>query len=84
MQPKRDNMEVIAINILIGIGLIVLVSIGFITGYFVGISSVLDVLDSDHVLENANDTLYCFECEIEMPVKVKKGRMYCTNCGLPH
>lgn len=28
--------------------------------------------------------LYCFECEIEMPVKEKDGRLYCTNCKLIH
>lgn len=28
--------------------------------------------------------LYCYECEIEMPVKEKKGRLYCTNCKLIH
>lgn len=35
-------------------------------------------------LESNTERLYCFDCEIEMPVKVKKGRMYCSNCGLPH
>ena len=28
--------------------------------------------------------LHCFECEIEMPVKVKNGQLYCSNCGLKH
>lgn len=28
--------------------------------------------------------LYCFECEIEMPVKEKNGRFFCSNCGLIH
>jgi hypothetical protein len=89
-------MEVMAINILIGIGLVILASIGFLTGLFVGIASALDVMDKDHQLENEIDNdrycaeyrdsekLYCFDCEIEMPVKVKNGRMYCSNCGLPH
>lgn len=27
---------------------------------------------------------YCFECEIEMPVKEKKGKLFCSNCGLIH
>jgi hypothetical protein len=27
---------------------------------------------------------HCFECEIEMPVKEKKGRLYCSQCGLRH
>ena len=28
--------------------------------------------------------IYCLECEIEMPVKEKNGRLYCTNCKLIH
>lgn len=29
--------------------------------------------------------LYCFECEIEMPVKEdKKGNLHCSNCRLRH
>lgn len=85
MQPKRNNMEVITINIFIGIGLVLLASIGFLTGFFVGISSVLNILDNDHELENiAHDKRHCFECEMETPVKLKNGGMYCSNCGLHH
>ena len=28
--------------------------------------------------------LYCFQCEIEMPVKEKNGVLSCSNCGLIH
>jgi len=28
--------------------------------------------------------LYCFKCEIDMPVHEKKGDYYCSNCGLYH
>lgn len=35
-------------------------------------------------LEQNTERLHCFDCEIEMPVKVKNGRAFCTNCGLPH
>lgn len=28
--------------------------------------------------------LHCFQCEIEMPVKEKNGKLYCKNCGLLH
>jgi len=28
--------------------------------------------------------LYCFECEIDMPVTEKDGYMSCSNCGLIH
>lgn len=27
---------------------------------------------------------YCFECEIEMPVKENKDGLHCSNCGLYH
>ena len=30
------------------------------------------------------DGLYCFECQIEMPVKEHNGYTVCTNCGLIH
>lgn len=38
-------------------------------------------------LEDENEwllKLHCFECEFEMPVKEKNGRLYCSNCGLYH
>jgi len=28
--------------------------------------------------------LFCFECEIETPIKDIKGDKYCANCGLKH
>jgi hypothetical protein len=28
--------------------------------------------------------LYCFLCEMEMPVKEKDKKLYCKNCGLKH
>ena len=28
--------------------------------------------------------IHCFNCEIEMPVKEYKGKMYCANCKLIH
>ncbi len=30
--------------------------------------------------------IYCFECEIEMPVKenIETGELHCANCGLIH
>jgi hypothetical protein len=37
-----------------------------------------------HFVKSDAERLHCFDCEIEMPVKVKNGRMYCSNCGLPH
>lgn len=34
------------------------------------------------VLKNLK--LYCFNCEIKMPVKEEKGCLRCSNCGLYH
>lgn len=28
--------------------------------------------------------LHCFQCEIEMPVRIKNNNAYCSNCGLHH
>jgi hypothetical protein len=33
---------------------------------------------------NINDKLHCFQCEIEMPVRIKNNKAYCSNCGLYH
>ncbi|MFV8351587.1 hypothetical protein [Flavobacterium sp. XS2P14] len=57
---------------------------GFLIGYGLGgikkekkeKNSNIDKLDAKR--------LHCFDCEIEMPVKVKNGRAFCSNCGLPH
>ena len=29
-------------------------------------------------------SLHCFQCEIDMPVVEKNGKLYCKNCGLIH
>lgn len=31
-----------------------------------------------------SEMLHCFNCEYEMPVKIKKGIKFCSNCGLRH
>lgn len=33
---------------------------------------------------NYNLHMYCFQCEINMPVVKKKYKLYCKNCGLIH
>ena len=65
-------------NIVIVFGVLMLIIVAFFVGVWTGISSALDMS------ENESEDLYCFDCEIEMPVKVKNGRMYCSNCGLLH
>lgn len=57
--------------------------IGFIVfgvGYVVGYAKACK--DESNV-SNIPDA-YCFQCEIEMPVKEKKGWLSCSNCGLRH
>lgn len=54
-----------------------------IIGTLIGIKITFDCLyDSKKKKPPLN--IHCFDCEIEMPVKEKNGRFYCSNCGLPH
>lgn len=56
--------------------------IALIAGFFIGLYLVC-IIESDDDQE-CEEYLHCFECEIEMPVKEKNGRRYCSNCGLYH
>lgn len=61
--------------------LIIVLVVGFLTVlYLVFKTEDEEKEEKDQWLSEA----YCFECEIEMPVKEKKGRLYCSNCGLRH
>ena len=81
MLPKRNNMEVI-IYLTIGIAVIILFSVlAFFWGMWIGVKYALK---DDDVSVTSKESLYCFECEIEMPVKEKDGSLYCSNCGLHH
>lgn len=62
------------------VGVTIIVIGVFYFGYKVGwhLANFTDHKNSTH------KDLHCFECEIEMPVKEKKGRLYCANCGLSH
>lgn len=66
--------------LLITILVILFAVVCFVTGLACGISLAVESIEN----ENANDNTYCFDCEIETPVKVKNGGMYCSNCGLHH
>ena len=69
-------------NVILVIGALMLLSASFLIGFFVGLSNALDMVEFE---ENEDDRrLYCFQCEIEMPVKEKDGRFYCSSCGLYH
>ena len=68
---------------IIGLGLVFLgaVIIGILLGIYLVLKIANKVLDDDsEELLNA----YCFQCEFQMPVKEKNGRLYCSNCGLHH
>mgnify|MGYP003607908509 CR=1 FL=1 len=66
--------------LLILILVIIFAALCFVIGLLYGIALNVESIEN----ENANDNVYCFECEIEMPVKLKNGGMYCSNCGLHH
>lgn len=55
---------------------------GFKVGWF--LANVSDDKNYKTEIANTLKDLYCFECEIEMPAKEKKGRLFCSNCGLSH
>lgn len=67
-------------NILMIIFALMVIGASFLIGFFIGISNALDMVED---IENA-ESLYCFECEIDMPVVEQKGSFYCSNCGLYH
>lgn len=61
--------------------IVVALFIGFFTGMWVGVGCGMDAALED---DNEDFLLHCFECEIEMPVKEKNGKLFCSNCGLCH
>lgn len=78
MLPKRNNMEVKLMPLgIYSLGML----FGFLIGY--GLRGVKKKEKSNFKRVFVK-RLYCFDCEIEMPVKVKNGRAFCSNCGLPH
>lgn len=68
-------------NILIGVFALMVLSAVFIIGYFIGLSDALDMIEDKPEDERR---LYCFQCEIDMPVEEQNGDFYCSNCGLYH
>lgn len=67
-------------NILMIVFALMVIGASLLIGYFVGLSNALNMVED---IENA-ERLYCFECEIDMPVKEKNGEFFCSNCGLYH
>lgn len=63
--------------IFIAIMLVMWIFYGF--GYMIGFTR-----GRSKKKKKKSQILYCFECEIEMPVKEKNGRLHCLNCGLRH
>ena len=68
------NLELILIVILA-------IIVGFCFGLYTGLNA--SEYDEDDNI-NIREDLYCFQCEIEMPVRIKNNNAYCENCGLHH
>lgn len=68
------NLELILIVILA-------IIVGFCFGLYTGLTAS-DYDENDNI--NIREDLYCFQCEIEMPVLIKNNNAYCKNCGLHH
>jgi Zn finger protein HypA/HybF involved in hydrogenase expression len=70
-------------NIIIAVIVIVVVLlIVFCVGYVPG--ACLESTEIELDQQTDQQDIYCFQCEIEMPVKKKNSRLYCKNCGLRH
>lgn len=69
-------------NIIIAVIAIVVLLIVFCVGYVLGACLESPEIESDR--QTDQEDIYCFQCEIEMPVKEKNGGLYCKNCGLKH
>lgn len=67
------TIEIIAMLLV----LLLVIGLAFLAGAFYAIGD-------PQAAQNEPDEIYCFECEIETPYKEKKGKLYCTNCGLYH
>ncbi|PXY44498.1 hypothetical protein DMB68_13605 [Flavobacterium hydrophilum] len=68
--------------VFIAVIIIAIMLFGLAVGWF--LAKISDKDDSTTETIKTLQELYCFECEIEMPVKEKNGRYYCTNCKLYH
>lgn len=76
----RNNMEIMESLIIPTYGLGC-----FLIGFFLGTNTYRKKKKrKSHFDKAVTKRLHCFDCEIEMPVKFKNGRMYCSNCSLPH
>jgi hypothetical protein len=66
--------------------IILTVVLAIITGFCFGLVAGLNSsnYDDEDTHEDTHEDLHCFQCEIEMPVKEKNGRLYCANCKLYH
>jgi hypothetical protein len=76
------NMDVVKERLMQDV--LVLMFCCFITGFVLCLFICLNWQSNSINQASDAQTLHCFECEVAMPVKVNKGRMYCANCGLPH
>lgn len=62
--------------------IVIVAALFLIIGLLVGVKLAFDLQDPEN--QETGEYLHCFQCEIEMPVKEKNGRFFCSNCGLRH
>lgn len=87
MRPGRNNLEVMKEEIMLDVKWLMFHC--FILGFALCLLMwnnwpSKSKKDKSNFEESDTEKLHCFDCEIEMPVKVKNGRTFCSNCGLPH
>ena len=78
-------MEESNIIFMTNLELILIVILAIIVGFCFGLYTGLNASDyEENENTNIREALYCFQCEIEMPVRIKNNNAYCKNCGLHH
>ena len=78
-------MEESKIIFMTNLELILIVILAIIVGFCFGLYTGLNASDyEENENTNIREDLYCFQCEIEMPVRIKNNNAYCKNCGLHH
>jgi len=68
-------------SIVIVVFALMILSALFMIGYFMGFRDASNMMEDKPEDERR---LYCFQCEIDMPVEEQNGDFYCSNCGLYH
>lgn len=56
----------------------------FLLGFLFAIYNIPKKKKKKKKRQQSLGDLYCLECEIETPVRIKNNNAYCKNCGLHH